>query len=154
LKKIGVTLVDGALLNNNPIKELIKEVDAEFPDQPIDCIVSIGTGMVQVNELKKPLIPLARSCAKIATDTEQTRIDFEETSCVLGRRFNGKYFRFNVSRGLERVGLEEWKEMETMWSKTMSYLKEEKEKLSKCVLQLARAEIQDVTGGQSPPVLT
>lgn len=133
LKGVGVTLRDGAFRANNPIQELISEIESEFSDWQISCVVSIGTG-VQVDEkFERSLTSIAKRCSKIATDTEEAHRQFKERECKPGGRFRDKYFRFNVSQGLQGIGLEEWKEMDSMWSKTYTYMVDIREELGSCV---------------------
>lgn len=132
-KNVGVTLRDGAFRANNPIQELISEIESEFSDWRITCIVSIGTGVHADEKFGRSLSSIAKSCSKIATDTEELHRQFKERECKPDGRFRAKYFRFNVSQGLQGVGLEEWKEMESMWSKTYAYMRDIREELDNCV---------------------
>jgi hypothetical protein len=133
LKGVGVTLRDGAFRANNPIQELISEIESEFSDWQISCIVSIGTGVQADEKFEKSLTSIAKRCSKIATDTEEVHRQFKERECKPGGRFRDKYFRFNVSQGLQGIGLEEWKEMDSMWSKTYTYMVDIREELGNCV---------------------
>ena len=106
IKGLGATLYDGALKSNNPVEELVSEIDAEFADRPIGCIISIGTGVSKSEKLGKSLVTIAKVCADIAMDTENTHERFRDRECGTDGRFCGKYFRFNVEQGLQGVGLE------------------------------------------------
>lgn len=134
----GVTFCDGALRDNNPISALIHEVDTEFPSRQISAIVSLGTGVAASISIGKGLASIAKACVKISTDSEKKAEDFLESYCNENGRFRNKYFRFNVSRGLQDVGLEEWQKHDIMWSNTLSYLgkPEQRAKLSSCAQQL------------------
>ena len=59
---------------------------------------------------------------RMATDCEKTEVDMSKK--VLKRP--GVYFRFNVERGLQEVGMEEWKELGNITSKTNEYLLDHK----------------------------
>ncbi|KAI6747676.1 hypothetical protein HG530_015784 [Fusarium avenaceum] len=113
---------DGAFRENNPISQLLEDVSQEFPDRDIDTIVSLGTGVTSNIKLQNSLVKLAKSCAKIATDTETKANDFVKQHCGPGGRLRNKYFRFNVTQGLQGVGLEEWQAGDTMVASTMAYL--------------------------------
>lgn len=133
ISSLGATLYDGALKNNNPIEELVREVEAEFKGQSIGCITSIGTGVSKNEKLGKTLTSIAQACAFIACDTEDTHERFKDRECGVDGRFRGKYFRFNVEQGLQGVGLEEWKAMDSTWEMTYRYMETHKENFSECV---------------------
>ncbi|KAL1843209.1 hypothetical protein VTJ49DRAFT_2760 [Mycothermus thermophilus] len=118
------TLRDGALGNNNPIMELMQELQTEFGyrDTDIACIVSIGTGVSQTEFLRDDLVSVAKACAKIATDTQATESRFRGIYATPGRHLHGRYFRFEVEQGLQQVGMEEWRVMRNIWSFTTAYL--------------------------------
>lgn len=146
IKTVGVTLRDGALKANNSILKLISEIDAEFSDWSIACIVSIGTGVSKIEKFGNSLVSVAEMCSKIATDTEDSHRQFRDRECKIGGRFRGKYFRFNVNQGLQGVGLEEWKEMKTMWSKTYDYMRDIREDLTNCILCLKAETVLQSSG--------
>ncbi|ROV91855.1 hypothetical protein VMCG_09166 [Cytospora schulzeri] len=118
----GIVFRDGALQANNPVYELMQEAMNEFPSQEIDTIVSIGTGVPASINMSNGLHSVAKACGKIATDTERIAKKFEADYCMSGRQFEGKYFRFNVTKGVEGVRLEEWQKTDIMMSSTLSYL--------------------------------
>jgi predicted acylesterase/phospholipase RssA len=139
LKGVGVTLRDGAFRANNPIQELISEVESQFSVWQLSCVVSIGTGVQADETFGRSLTSIAKMCSKIATDTEEVHRQFKERECKPGGRFRDKYFRFNVSQGLQGIGLEEWKEMDSMWSKTYTYMRDIREELDDCMSSLREA---------------
>ncbi|KAI1743759.1 hypothetical protein F4680DRAFT_407402 [Xylaria scruposa] len=118
----GLVFRDGALRANNPTSELVQEVTTEFPSEEISAIVSIGTGLHDSITMGNGLASVAKACGKIATDTEECAKKFEKDFCSPGDKFHGKYFRFNVAKGVEGVGLEEWYKADTMISNTLCYL--------------------------------
>ena len=102
--KIGaIEFSDGGLRNNNPITVVRTELRKEFPDRPGGCIVSIGTGVHRTESLGKSLVAIAKSCANIATNVEDTHQEFKANECGVGGPFRGKYFRFNVDQGLQDI---------------------------------------------------
>ncbi|KAL7626416.1 hypothetical protein AAE478_003188 [Parahypoxylon ruwenzoriense] len=138
----GCTFRDGALRNNNPIFELIDEIRIEFPDREVSCIVSIGTGVPASIIVRNGLTSVAKACAKITTDTQNVARRFEEVYCSPGAKYRGKYFRYNISRGVEDVRLDEWEKGDIMMSNARSYLREEAEALKVCARRLSGKKIR------------
>jgi len=141
----GMVFRDGALRNNNPIFELVSEIQSEFATQGISTIVSLGTGVSASISLGKGLVSVSKACAKIATDTELTADRFADTYCGLeGGQYRDKYFRFNVVQGLQDVGLEEWQKHDLMSANTLSYMgkAEQREKLRICADRLRNLPIK------------
>jgi predicted acylesterase/phospholipase RssA len=124
----GTIFRDGALRDNNPIFQLVREAKAEFPSHEISTIVSLGTGVPGALSVGESLISIAEACSKIATDTEKVADNLFETYCSSSGVLREKYFRFNVNRGLSGVGLEEWHKQDEIWSNTLSYLKQPEKK--------------------------
>lgn len=124
--------VDGATPANNPIYELWTEAYDAFhdPDDPewnleenINCLISIGTGIPTLKSFGKDPIHIAASMVAIATDTENRAQEFHKHHTRLYQ--NHRYFRFNVLRGLEKVGLEEAEKRKEIISATRLYLQAE-----------------------------
>ncbi|EHK96445.1 putative Patatin group A-3 [Glarea lozoyensis 74030] len=97
--------VDGAAGANNPVWEVWNEAQLLWGPQPLagktKCLVSIGT-------------------VSIATETEQTAERFRRDKAHLDD--SGRYYRFNVDRGLEEVGLEESKKKKEIAAATRRYV--------------------------------
>lgn len=132
------TLRDGGLRNNNPINEAMDEINTEFGDKEIACIISIGTGVSKTEFFGNGLMSIAKACAKIATDTEEAERTFRNNHTKPNQMLHDRYFRFEVDQGLQNVGMEEWKNMEHIWSVTTSYLDDLKrrEMLDECATKL------------------
>jgi len=58
MKKKKIILQDGGLLANNPTWATISEIQDTWDDIPIDCIISLGTGIVKETKRKKGYHPL------------------------------------------------------------------------------------------------
>ncbi|KAI0440450.1 hypothetical protein F4803DRAFT_527358 [Xylaria telfairii] len=146
----GLQFRDGALRANNPTYELVQEVLAEFPSEEISAIVSVGTGIPTSIIIDDTLASVGKACGKIATDTEKSASWFEEAFCSPGQKFDGKYFRFNVTRGVDKVQLEEWHKADIMISNTIGYLMYDStlRQLRACVRALGGIHV-----GESPPSL-
>jgi hypothetical protein len=106
----GERFVDGATGSNNPIRELWAEAGDVWRDEcplqdNIHCLVSIGTGVPAIHAFGSSLSQLAHTLKELATETEKTAATFEQEQRQLVNDF--RYFRFNVTKGLENVGLAE-----------------------------------------------
>ena len=125
-------LVDGAMGANNPTRLLIAEVQSVFPpSKGVSCIVSIGTGKKDISDVKAPSlfqrivmpgVPFSalRAMKDITTNCEAVSEELE-------RRFYDTpnlYHRFNVEHGLEKIGLDKYKQLGVIKSKTIQYLQE------------------------------
>lgn len=69
--RIGTsTFFDDAMKNNNPILEVIKEVHGPLSNQPVRCLVSIGTGTTERPLYRPGMTGLVKALTRLATDTE------------------------------------------------------------------------------------
>lgn len=122
------TFLDGATGCNNPVERLLEEAeDIWGPNtrRRIRCLVSIGTGQPFEKAFGSGLKGIFLTLTHIATETEQTARRFYK---MYGPTLGGpssssrSYFRFNVTKGLEEVGLESHKEKARIASATKAYL--------------------------------
>ncbi|KAK6430052.1 hypothetical protein LTR95_013797 [Oleoguttula sp. CCFEE 5521] len=142
-KNLQEEFVDGGMGANNPTKLLMAEAVRIFPqNQPVSCILSIGCGDSGIVEYRDPsffqrILPLelVRALADMITDCKATAMEVDEKF----RNTPDTYFRFNVDQGLQDVGLEEWKEMGAIISKTESYLVGVKHVVARAVRALGSA---------------
>ncbi|KAI9686366.1 MAG: hypothetical protein M1822_003711 [Bathelium mastoideum] len=134
------TLRDGGLRNNNPINEVMDEIRTEFDDRDISCLISIGSGVSKTEVFGRGLVSIAKKCAKIATDTEQAERTFRSNHASPNQRLHGRYFRFQVEQGLQGFGMDEWENMNRIWTVTTSYLDDSvrRNMLSQCGEKLAQ----------------
>ena len=132
---------DGGTGWNNPVKEAIAEAHNIWPDRPIACLISIGTGLedaIQLNDKSQQLpgfieavlrktspklafhVAVAEYCVKCLTSCEITHREVAEhpERIVL----DGNYFRLNVPQGMSKIGLDEWDKLEDMIALTNSYM--------------------------------
>jgi hypothetical protein len=136
-----VTYGDGGTGWNNPTRLVISEVRQIWPNRPIGCLISLGTGEEDPNQLvtvdnvpKRGLqrrflnitmpkknfeLEVAKYCAKCLTSCMRTHEDvlnnLERDQLV------NSYFRLNTP-GVGKVGLEEWKHIKDIISLTVDYL--------------------------------
>ncbi|KAF2684302.1 FabD/lysophospholipase-like protein [Lentithecium fluviatile CBS 122367] len=101
--------VDGATGANNPVMELWNEAQLMWGSAPLEgklqCLVSIGTGIPSLRQFPDDVLYIGETLVAIATQTEQTAERFRRDKAYLDN--DNRYFRFNVVRGLEDIGLEE-----------------------------------------------
>jgi hypothetical protein len=143
----GRIFVDGGLLHNNPSELALQEVRRLWPSVTKCCLVSVGTGRqksIKVVDAPAPTglvsralgyIPgartvagvgalkrIAEACVALTTSSEQVHQRVLRKSMDEGEKF--KYFRFQVERGMDEIGLEEWEKMDEMGDHVSRYLHE------------------------------
>jgi predicted acylesterase/phospholipase RssA len=145
--------VDGALLHNNPIRLLIREaLHVWGSDAALSCVVSIGTGAPPARKLGSMGHQVLLACAKLATHAENIARNFEaDQGDALYKQ--GKYFRFNVTRGLQDVKLEEWQSFDLVDAATKAYLNEILADIQACSEKL-KVPMAGTQPGTSVPIPT
>ena len=122
--RYGVEFVDGATGANNPVLELWNEAQHIWGPQPlgsrVKCLVSIGTGVPSLKAFQDNVIHIHETLTALATETEQTAEKFRRARPELDE--TGRYYRFNVTHGLEGIGLEEPKKKKEIAAATQRYL--------------------------------
>src|SRR6201996_6587029 len=119
--------IDGGFGQNNPVSQVCEEASAIFPGQKVSCLVSIGCGQTSTIHIPTPgfLQRAGLFPDHIIRAAKQMAIDCEDTHQRTARGFadsSGIYFRFNVEKGLEDVGFEEWKKINNISSHTKHYM--------------------------------
>lgn len=116
--------IDGATGANNPIRQVWNQAQLMWGPQPLEgrikCIVSIGTGVPSLKPFRDDVLHIGETLVAIATETEQTAEEFRQDKSHL--EDNGQYYRFNVDRGLEEIGLEESKKRKEIAAATRRYV--------------------------------
>ncbi|KAI4940892.1 hypothetical protein J4E91_011149 [Alternaria rosae] len=116
--------VDGATGANNPVREVWDQAQLAWGPEPLEgrvkCLVSIGTGVPSLKAFKDDVFNIGQTLAAIATETEQTAEQFRRERGLLDS--TGRYYRFNVVRGLEDIRLEEAKKVKEMAAATRRYI--------------------------------
>jgi len=158
-------------MHNNPSELALQEVKRLWPSATKYCLVSVGTGRQQsIKVVETPtkggimagvmafvpggktatgvaaLKKIAEACVKLTTSSEQVhqrvlRRCADEAGC--------KYYRFQVERGMDDIGLEEWEKMDEMGDHTRRYMDEGEgeRKRDECVESLMNC---GGTTGQAP----
>jgi hypothetical protein len=116
--------VDGATGANNPVWEVWNQAQLLWGPQPLEnkikCLVSIGTGVPSLKPFRNDALHIGETLVTIATETEQTAERFRRDKSHL--EDSGQYYRFNVDRGLEEIGLEESKKRKEIAAATRRYV--------------------------------
>jgi hypothetical protein len=136
------TFIDAALGCNNPVRQVLGEVELAFPGAPIACVVSIGTGQRSTIGLPKADAFQKWLPTKVIGVLQKLAVDSETTAEDLQKRFEnvpGVYFRLNVEHGMQGITLEEWNKLGEVTTHTRKYL--EKVKVSKEVDNIVKALI-------------
>ena len=120
----GEKFYDGALGTNNPIRSLWIEAQSVWSRAPLkdqlNCIISMGTGLPKFEAFGDYVHEIAKSLRAIAIDTEATAQQFHAEHSALADQH--VYFRFNVARGLQKVGTSDITRVPAIVSATRSYV--------------------------------
>lgn len=117
---------DGAFGANNPLPEMWTEAtdmfcnDGQLLQDRLKCLVSIGTGMPSINSFDDTVAGIGHLLKNVTLETHMTAEKFAQNNRHLLPR---KYFRFDVERGLDKVGLEEAAKKGMVLAATNNYLK-------------------------------
>jgi predicted acylesterase/phospholipase RssA len=139
----GEEFVDGALGTNNPVYMAWTEAQDIWGDQfehKLQCLISIGTGLPSLSAVRDDPLGILTTLKELATETEKTAQQFHREKSALSNA--GRYYRFNVDRGLESVGLEESKKKKEIAAATRLYIGKEpvSTQIKACASNLARQE--------------
>ncbi|KAH6666894.1 acyl transferase/acyl hydrolase/lysophospholipase [Halenospora varia] len=133
---------DGGTGWNNPTREAMYEASVIWPNRPIGCLISLGTGeelplqLVEVENLPRTgfmrtyvfnkvapkqsfLVEVAKYCKDSLTSCKTVHDDVLRNQDRDGIR--GRYFRFNTP-GMGNIGLEEWSRIPDMIALTETYM--------------------------------
>lgn len=129
---------DGGTGFNNPAELAIDEAHDIWPNRPIGCLVSIGTGLEDAIQLESESkgfsrkllsmsspktafnINVAKWCVALLTSSHSKHLQLKERAKRLNIR--GNYFRFDVPRGISMIGLEDWEKLQDIIALTESYM--------------------------------
>jgi len=138
--------VDGAMGANNPVVELWNQAQLMWGPDPLEgkvqCLVSIGTGIPSLKPFRDDLLHIGETLVAIATETEQTAERFRRDKAYLDS--SNRYFRFNVVRGLEDIGLEESRKRKEIAAATRRYVASQEvfKQMQACAGNLASRECE------------
>ncbi|KAF1913173.1 hypothetical protein BDU57DRAFT_504079 [Ampelomyces quisqualis] len=122
--RFGEEFIDGATGANNPVREVWDQAQIVWGPAPLEgrvkCLVSIGTGVPSLKPFKNDVLHMGKALLAIATDTEESAERFRRERSLLDS--TQRYYRFNVLRGLEEIGLQETKKIDEMAAATRRYI--------------------------------
>jgi hypothetical protein len=106
----------------------------------LKCLVSIGTGVPSLQPVRDDVIGIWATLKDLATETEKTAQQFHRDKSDLDDE--GRYYRFNVDRGLEEIGLEESKKKTEIAAATRRYVESQAvfKQMKACANSIARRE--------------
>lgn len=123
----GENWCDGGLRRNNPIMEVMNEVQREpgFRNRKVGCILSIGTGAPSISHISSGLASFLQGAVKMMTNSEDIANDFAATDEAKALAAGKRYFRFSIPQGMEELELDECKEkdLERMRALASNYLR-------------------------------
>ncbi|KAJ5472357.1 hypothetical protein N7530_006358 [Penicillium desertorum] len=125
--------VDGGIAANNPVEQVRNEAANVWCDDTrelkplVKCFISIGTGVPGIGAIGKHLVTFTGTLIDLATETERTEEGF--AGDWQKHLADKRYFRFNVSQGLQNIGLAEYNEQGPIAAATEAYLLQTPQKL-------------------------
>lgn len=143
----GRRFVDGALGANNPVEQVEGEAsdiwckDTGDLKPLVKCFISIGTGNPGKKAIEDKMFRfLSKTLLRISTETEETAKKF--ISRWRDHYDAKRYFRFNVTQGLQDVGMAEYKERAKIEAATEYYLVDQEQvfRVRDCIQNLKRKE--------------
>ncbi|KAJ5781110.1 hypothetical protein N7457_006270 [Penicillium paradoxum] len=129
--KVGrdeIEFIDAGFGYNNPCDKLIAEAKQAFPGRQRLRILSIGTGLGDVVEIKDTRMSILNALKQMATSSRKVAASLDEQ---FGD--DDQYFRFNVERGLEDITLSDWEKASKISAHTSNYLSEKSRLIEKFV---------------------
>jgi predicted acylesterase/phospholipase RssA len=129
----GETFRDGGTGANNPIFQVYDEAVDIFqgtdPDWKLEdhlkCVVSIGTGMALLQAFGDTIQDVGKALVAISTNSALTANKFQQRHNGFFKHPSRIAFRFDVTQGLEEVGLEESEKIPTIEAATRRYISSE-----------------------------
>jgi patatin-like phospholipase/acyl hydrolase len=124
----AIRFIDAGFGYNNPCDELIKEARRVLPRHRKLQVLSIGTGLGGVVNIKDRRMSIITALKRMATSSQKVATSLED-------RYgdSGLYFRFNVDRGLDDITLSDWEQASTISAHTQNYLSEQSRAIEKFV---------------------
>ncbi|KAJ4198403.1 hypothetical protein NW755_001090 [Fusarium falciforme] len=140
-----IEFIDAGFGYNNPCDVLVGEAKQVFPDAQQILVVSIGTGMGNVVDIRNTRRSILGALQSMASNSSRVAREM-----AVRYRGSNDYFRFNVEQGLQDVTLSDWEQTSRISAHTHNYILENEARLEQCALRLvqlqsgARAAVQEV----------
>lgn len=132
-----IEFIDAGFGYNNPCEVLLKEARKIFPNREFACILSIGTGLGGMVGIQDSRLSILKALKNMATSSKKVADRLDELYSNTNN--TNIYFRFDVSHGLEDIGLSDWKETSTISAHTRNYLEENRRRINECTKSLQTA---------------
>jgi len=123
----GIEFIDAGFGYNNPCEVLIEEARNLFPEAPEMLVLSIGTGLGDVVEIKDSRASILNALKTMASESNKVANRLKDTHAG-----KANYFRFNVDRGLQDVTLADWEKSSKILGHTLNYVNDQKIELAHC----------------------
>ncbi|EOA90522.1 uncharacterized protein SETTUDRAFT_146424 [Exserohilum turcica Et28A] len=128
VERFDEVFVDAPMSVNNPVQQVWEQAHlvwgSELPNSEYNRLVSIGTGVPSLGSFKDEDMRIGQMLARMAVETERIAELFRKEHRL--RNSTVRYYRFNVPRGLEDVGLEETENIREVAAVTRQYIKSSK----------------------------
>lgn len=115
--------MDGATRANNPVWQVWDQAQLIWGpsiEDRVEGLKSIGTGIPSLKPFQDDVFHIGTTLLTIVTETERTAEAFQRDKTYLDNA--SRYYRFNVVRGLEDIGLEESKKKKEIAAVTRRYV--------------------------------
>lgn len=139
----GIEFIDAGFGYNNPCKVIVEEAKQQFPGRSRMQIISIGTGMGDVVEIKNTRRSILKALKKMATSSKTSHTELARLHDQ-----DGQYYRLNVEQGLQDVTLSEWDSASRIAAHTRNYIKENEPTIHRVAKSLTEGIIYQDTGAQ------
>ena len=128
LGRDGIEYIDAGIGNNNPCDRLIAEARNAFPGYGDLQILSIGTGLENVVEVKNTRPSIIKALHKSAISSNKVAVSLDKKYGD-----SGQYFRFNVERGLKDIRSTDLNQDSVIAAHTNNYLSQKSRAIDKFV---------------------
>ncbi|KAL2887333.1 Vegetative incompatibility protein HET-E-1 [Ceratocystis lukuohia] len=137
LGRDDIEFIDASYGHNNPCEVLIAEAKEQLPGKEM-MILSIGTGLDDIIEIKNSESSVLEALSKMATSSKQADLRLKHIYAS-----TGMYHRFNVDNGLKDTKISDCQELSNISAHTNNYLNENKQSVMEFVTALtARSVLQ------------
>lgn len=143
-----IEFIDAGFGYNNPCDVLLSEAKRLFPDAQQILVISLGTGMGNVVEIKNTRRSILDALSKMASNSNRVAREM-----AVRYRGSNDYFRFNVEQGLQDVTLSDCEKTSQISGHTHNYILENEEKLQQCALRLVQVQSRAIREERETAVL-
>jgi len=128
-----IEFIDAGFGYNNPCEILIEEAQKQYPGRSEFLVLSIGTGLGNVVDIKDSRRSILKALRKMASTSKAVAARLKD-------RYgdSDQYHRFNVDRGLEDITLSDWEKTSKISAHTHNYLQENEKQVEEFVKKLLR----------------